>query len=262
MHPDAQTPLQNRHPSAEPRAQLNLLSRGQRNILMLVFTLGLVGIIAAAIAAIIRWNFAFSHYGPAVVWYWTTPAIVLALVFFIITIAAGVAWSVRRTHFALVNAAGLTLQLGRRRRHYPWESLCDLRLSVVRYGLSWGQWGIRTSALLITEHGNRLRFRGSMAEMDPFTNTIKSYLYPIRLHDYRRALESQEPIDFGPLRCSPDGLTYRRQLYRWGSVVSARLEAGRITLTINQDGKAKVFHIPAGRIPNPDLCAQLLENIQ
>jgi len=262
MHPDSQTPLQDEAPNTEARAQLKLLSRGQRNILLLVFSLGLVGTIAAIIAAIIRWNFAFSHYGPAVVWYWTTPAIIIGLVLLFITIAAMMAWSVQRNHIAFANSAGITLQLGRRRQHFPWESLCDLKLSVVRYGLSWGQWGIRTSALVITESGKRLRFRGSIEELEPFTNTIKSYLYPIRLREYRRALQSQKVIVFGPLRCSPDGLTYRRQHYPWDTVASARLEAGRITLTINQEGKPKVIHIDAGRIPNPDLCAQLLENIQ
>lgn len=262
MQPDSRMTFQEENPTATTQAQLRLLSRVQRIVLLLVFSFGLVGTVAAIIAAILRWNFAFSHYGPAVVWHWTQPAIIVGLAMLLITIAALMAWSIQRNHTAFANAAGLTLQLGRRRQHFPWESLCDLRLSAVRYGLTWGQWGTRTSAMLITKRGKRLRFRSSMAELDIFTNTIKSYLYPLRLREYRRALQAQETIDFGPLRFCPEGLTYRRRRYSWDSIKSAQLEAGRIILSIQHEGKPKTIRIAAGRIPNPDLCTQLLERIQ
>ena len=249
-------------PNPAAQAQLQMLSRGERLFLWSIFWLGLTLSVSAIIVAAIRWNFALSRFGPAVVWHWSMTAILTAAISFLIAIAALAIWAIRRNHTAYAHAAGLTLQLGQRRRHYPWESLRDLKLSVVRYGPAWGQWGIRTSAMLITNRNKRLRFRGSMAELDIFTNTIKRYLYPLRLRAYRQALESQQTIRFGPLQCSPEGLLYRRQRFPWDTVTSANLEAGRLTLSIQKTGKTKKIRIAAGRLPNPDLCAQLIENVE
>jgi hypothetical protein len=253
---------QGENPNPAPEAHLRLLSRGQRIVLWLVVALGLAGSMAAFIVAIIRWNFAFSHFGPAVVWHWARPALIAGLILFIIAIIVLMFWSFRRDHRVFTSAAGLTYHLGRRRKHYPWESLRDLKISVVRYGPSWGTWGLRTSVVVMTDRDKRLRFRGPMAELDVFTTAVKSYLYPLQLRNYRRALQSQETIHFGPLRCTPEGLMYKRRLYPWDSVIAAKLESGRLMISIRQAKATKKIHITAGRVPNSDLCAQLIESIE
>ena len=115
---------------------------------------------------------------------------------------------------------------------------------------------------MTSDQGKRLRFRGPFTTLDNFTQAIKKHLYPLRLETYRSALERNETITFGPIRCSPEGLQYRREIHPWKSIASASLQEGRLILVIQGKDGLKTLRIDAGRIPNPDLCAQIIENIE
>jgi hypothetical protein len=254
--------MQAKAPSETPQAQLKLLTRGRSIFLFIVISLGFVGMIAGGIIAAIRWNYAFGHFGPAVVWRWAAPGLILGLISFLIALGAFILFRVRRGHIAFAHAGGLTLHLGRGRHDFPWETLQDLRLSVVRYGFPWWQWGSQSTALITTQQGKTLRLRGPLAELERFTGIVKHYLYPLRLDVYRKALASRQTIDFGSLQCTPSGLMYRRKLYSWDTIQSAQLGAGRLRLAIKKDGKTRSLSIPVSTISNPDLCAQVIMNIE
>lgn len=181
---------------------------------------------------------------------------------FLIAVFALMIWAVRQREFAFVHGGGLTLQRGRSRHDYSWEHLGDLKLSVIRYGLSWWVWGQRAHASITTDQGKHLHFRASMADMDPFAHAIKHYLYPLRLNEYRQRLKSKQTLQLGPIRCSPEGLVYRRKTYSWDSVESVHLDAGQLIIKTRQVDKMRTIRIATGRIPNPDLCAQFLGSIE
>jgi hypothetical protein len=262
MIPGIRVPPRESKASDTPQAQILLLSHASRIILWILVILGLLGTGVAFTIAFLRWNFAFSHYGPAVVWQWAAPALIAGALFSLVWLAALLYWAIQRHHFAWVHAEGVTLQRGRRRAHFPWEKLVDLNLSVVQYGLPFWKWGSHSSASLSTQNGNLLRFQGRMRELDTFTNAIKHYLYPQRLREYRQMLEGKETINFGPLKCSSDGLTFRKKQYTWDKVISANLDSGRLIISIENDKGNATIQIPAKKISNPDLCAQLIKNIE
>jgi hypothetical protein len=262
MHPESGITMQTKAPVEMPQAQLKLLTRGQSIALFIAISLGFVGMIAGIIIAVIRWNYALSHFGPAVVWHWAAPGLLLGLISFLIAFGAFILLCVRRKHMVFAHAGGITLQLGRGRRNFPWETLQDLKLSVIRYGFPWWQWGSQSTALVTTQEGKTLQLRGPLSELERFTSIVKHYLYPLRLDVYRKALASRQTIDFGSLQCTPSGLMYRRKLYSWDTIQSAQLEAGRLRLAITKDGKIRSLSIPASTISNPDLCAQVITNME
>jgi hypothetical protein len=245
-----------------PQAQLKLLTRGQRIILSILISLGFVGMIAGAIIAVIRWIFAFSHFGPAVVRRWAMPGLIMILISFLIALAAFILLRMRSRRVVLAHADGITLQFGRRGHNFPWETLQDLKLSVIHYGFPWWQWGSQSTALVTTREGKTLRMRGPMGELERFTSVVKHYLYPLRLDAYRQALASRQTIDFGSLRCTSSGLMYRKKLYAWDTIKSAQLEGGHLRITMIKDGNTKSLSIPVSKISNPDLCAQVITNIE
>ncbi len=247
---------------SDPRASLPLLSPRSRRLLWTSFALGLVGMLTGLVIALVRWNFAYSHYGPAVVWQWAATPSYAALLCAIVSFVALFNFLRRRQQVAVAHLEGLTLQLRRKRVHYPWQQLCDLSLNVVHYGLPFWKWSSQFTATLSTNSNQKLTFRGSAQALDAFSNTIKHYLYPLRLQDYRQTLERDETIAFGPLQCAKDGLTYRNELYRWDSVRAASLQSGQLVISVQSATGPKSVRIPAKRIPNPDLCAQLINRIE
>ena len=135
-------------------------------------------------------------------------------------------------------------------------------MSVVQYGLPFWKWGSRSSASLSTQDGKLLRFQGRIRDLNAFTNTIKHYLYPYRLREYRQMLEGKETINFGPLKCSADSLTFGKKRYTWDQVLSAKLDSGRLIISIKNGKGKETIRISAKKISNPDLCAQLIKNIE
>jgi hypothetical protein len=245
-----------------PQASLPLLTKRSRRRLILTFFLGSLLAVGTLIIAVFRWNFAFSHYGPVAVWNWAGPFLILSATLFLIGIIALVFWQVRRFDQAIANPSGLTILRGRKGRTFPWERFTDLRIDIVRYGFSWWTWG-NSSSITVSSHEDRqLRFRGSPDDLEKFTKVVKEYLYPLRIADYREQMNSQQVIDFGALQCSPQGLTHRKQLFEWDSLQGTRLEAGQLILTVKRGESNKTIRIQTKFLSNPDLCAQIISNIE
>lgn len=262
MSIDAARSTPNVQANTAPQAQLPLLSWGARGLIWTIFTLGILGGVFSWVLAFIRWNFAYSHFGPGVVWQWAAPALIAGLISFVISVGCLILWIIRRDHRASAEVSGLILQRGQRTKTYPWEWLRDLRLTVVQYGFPFWKWGAHSTAELSTREGELLRFRGRLEELEIFTNAIKYHLYPLRLREYRRALLSKEEIPFGPLRCSTQGIKLGKNLYTWDQIHAVDLNAGYLRITISKSEGEQSLRIPSHKIPNPDLCAQLLNNIE
>lgn len=262
MIPGTRVPPREGETAETPQARIMLLSHASRILLWIFIFSGLLGTGTAITIAILRWNFAFSHYGPAVVWQWSGPALIAGMLSSLVWFAALLIWGIQRHHFAWVHVEGVTLERGKRRAHFPWEHLVDLKMSVVQYGLPFWKWGSRSSASLSTQDGKLLRFQGRIRDLNAFTNTIKHYLYPYRLREYRQMLEGKETINFGPLKCSADSLTFGKKRYTWDKVLSAKLDSGRLIISIKNGKGKETIRISAKKISNPDLCAQLIKNIE
>jgi hypothetical protein len=243
-------------------ASLPLLSKRSRRILIMIFILASILAFVTILIAIIRWNFAYSHYGPAVVWQWSGLFLILSAVLLSIGIVALLSWQLRRSNRAIANPEGITLLRRGRGKTIPWTNFSDLRIAIVSYGFSWWTWGTQSTISVSTLDNRNLRFRGSAGDLEHFTRMIKHFLYPLRLTEYRERMNSQQVIDFGALQFSPQGLIYRKQRIHWDSILDSQLDAGLLILRIKQGDSIKFIRIPIKNLSNPDLCAQLISNIE
>jgi hypothetical protein len=187
-----------------------------------VTALGLSGAVAAFTWAIFRWFFAYHHFGPAVVGRWTTPALLLSLV------------------LAAIGAIGLILYLSAR-----------------SYRVTTNEVGV-----LITKRNHTVSIPWEEIEFVRSSSTVKANLYPRYLTRYRQHLNQGQSIDFGPVQLTPNGIVFGRKECHWSALEGVSLARGRLTITVNTGPRMKSYSIPARKIPNSDLCAQLIQNIE
>jgi hypothetical protein len=254
-------------PHLTPVSELGLQT-GQhrlRPLLRLAYpVLGLTGLLATlalwALAAW-RWFFAYSTYGPALVWRVTLPLALLSL----ITLTLGLVGVLARIRLAPLVVTtyerGLTVRRGRRGKLIRWELVRYLRTAAVRYGFSGMNWGRRASITLALDSGEKFRFTTALTDIDGLIATVKGNVYPRLLDDYTREFNQGQPLGFGPLLLSTQGVQRGRKRLEWVNLGRASLENGRLVLTPRSGADGSKIRIEAGRIPNVDLCLQFIQQL-
>ncbi|MFP3853580.1 MAG: DUF6585 family protein, partial [Anaerolineales bacterium] len=167
------------------------------------------------------------------------------------------AWRSRNLSASLF-PSGLVLRRGRKVREIPWQEIASLRL----HG-SWGSLPLLESGSprvleIRTQQGHEIRLTRELEEFEKLVESIKAKVYP-RMH---RALASSfnqgQSLGFGPLTLAPAGLKYRGETTRWAQISSAYLRAGKVIIS-RTDGEK--IRLPASKIPNADLCLQMMESV-
>ena len=233
-----------------------------RRTYLAVTMLGFIGAIAAFAYAIYRWYFAYHHFGPAVVGRWTTPALILALVLAAIGAIGLILYMSARRYRVITNETSLQI---RKRNHavsIPWEEIEFVRSSSIRYGVAKFEWGNRSTLWVHTSNGQVFRFVNNLMDFNSLAETIKANLYPRYLTRYRQDLNQGQSIDFGPIQLTPNGIVFGRKECHWSALEGVSLARGRLTITMKDGKQMKSYSIPARKIPNSDLCAQLIQNIE
>jgi Family of unknown function (DUF6585) len=254
-------------PSPTPVSVLGLQT-GQyrlRRILRLVYpALALFNLLATLALwglAAWRWFFAYSTYGPALVWRVTFPLVIIS----VITLAVGLigVFAYIRLGSLVVTTfeKGMTVRHGRHGKLIRWGHVRHLRTAAVRYGFAGMSWGRRASITLTLDSGEKFRFTTALGDIGNLIATIKSNVYPRLLDEYTQEFNQGHPLSFGPLTLSPEGIQQGRGRLEWVNLGRASLENGRLVLTPRPGTEGSRIRIEARRIPNVDLCLQFIQHL-
>ena len=233
-----------------------------RRSYLAVTMLGLIGAIAALAYAIYRRYFAYHHFGPAVVSRWTIPSLILSLVLAAIGAIGLLLYLSARSYRVLTDETSLQIKKRNHVISIPWEDIEFVRSSSIRYGVAKLEWGNRSTLWVHTSSGQVFRFVNNLMDFNNLAEAVKANLYPRYLARYRQDLNQGQSIDFGPIQLTPNGIVFGRKECQWSALEDVSLARGRLTITVNEDQRMKSYSIPARKIPNSDLCAQLIQNIE
>ncbi|MCK5053073.1 MAG: hypothetical protein KAR65_02270 [Anaerolineales bacterium] len=235
---------------------------GLRRTYLAATLLGFTGGVAAFAWSIFRGYFAYLHFGPAVVGRWTTPSLILSLVIALIGAIGLILYLSARNYRVITN--DICVQVWKRKLavSIPWEEIEFVRSSSIRYGVAIFEWGNRSTLWIHNSSGQVFRFANNLMDFNNFADTVKAKLYPGYLARYRQDLNQGQSIDFGPIQLTPNGIVFGRKECHWSALEGVSLARGRLTITVNAGKRMKSYSLPARRIPNSDLCAQLIQNIE
>lgn len=232
------------------------IRRNQRmvNLVLAASGLGIGGTFLAI--GITRWNFALSNYGPAVVWRWSGVWVVAGALLLVLG-AFGGAWLLRWHRLSVVvHDGGLRIKRGRRTRELLWSEIESVQVAGVRYRVIWGS---RSILKIRTSDDRSIRLTDTLAGLNQLTATVKRNVYPRLLSQYTRYLKDGQPVPFGPLVISPEGVARGQRKLTWPEVSGAELLDGRITITPSKD-RGGPLRVDARKVPNPEICLQLVQH--
>lgn len=255
-----------RRPSATPGpagfGALVREHRPRRERMIQLYVLAGLTFFAFAVAIALgfwRWYFAYANYGPAVVWRWASPAWAAGAALFALGAVQtfrAIQVSRRKLH---LYAGGIVWQVGRRARALAWADVAQIYTSIVRYGLFGFVWGSRLRVTLLPSTGRLIQLTEDLADLDSLLQHIKHSVYPRLLAQSRQAFNAGVALPFGPLTLQRDGILRRGRVIPWRAVRSADLESGRLTITFTEANAPGLIRLPVSRIPNADLCLQLIQ---
>ena len=224
--------------------------------------LGFIGGIAAFAWTIFRWYFAYHLFGPAVVGRWTKPALILSLVIAAIGAIGLILYLGARDYRVITNAEGVQIWKRNRAISIPWEDIEFVRSSSIRYGVMKFEWGNRSTLWIHISNGQIFRFANNLMDFNNLAETVKANLYPGYIGRYRQDLNQGQSIDFGPIQLTPNGIIFGRKECHWSALKGVSLARGHLTISVKDGKRMKSYSIPARKVPNSDLCAQLIQNIE
>jgi hypothetical protein len=221
-------------------------------------------------AAVLAWGFAglrafvaLTEYGPLLVGRWVAGPALAGILLALLGSALGWrAWRTARLRVRL-HAGGLAVVLGRRGRALPWSQILTIWSRAERTGIPGIQGSPRVRLEIEASDGQRVRLSEDLEDFESLAQAIKARVYPDLLAAYTRAFNDGQPIAFGPIHLTREGLRDgRRGALAWSLIAAARLESGRLKIEADRSGRRTTLSFPAHHIPNVELCAQLIEEIQ
>jgi hypothetical protein len=212
-------------------------------------------------AGVLRWNFAFSNYGPAVVWRWSL-AWLLAGVPLLIAGLFGGLWTVRWGGLRIIlHPRGLRLLRGSREQAVPWDDVLHVYTSGVRYGVLGVIWGSRATLIVETTDRRRVRLSQAIDGLAEIIETVKRNVYPRLLAAYTREYRTGMGLPFGPIWLTARGVQKGRRSLGWGELESARIRDGRIEIRPKPGARRRPIRASAQAVPNVELCLQLVQHL-
>jgi len=238
--------------------------RIRRRMINAYIGLGVLSFLLSGIAilwGIWNWYFAYSHYGPIVVWKWSAGPLWMGLI--LVFLGSGwffAAYHARR-YRVIIHENGIVDNRWINKCKLPWEDIDGIRTSSERYGLPGIVLGNRTIIWVVPKGGKKIRFPNALEELETFVNMIKSQIYQGLLERYRQTLQGGQPLDFGPLKLTTQEIVMSRTKIPWDQVHDVSLERGRLIIRSGVDGSTKT-KIPAKKVLNVDLVVQLIQKME
>ncbi len=222
---------------------------------LLLVALVMIGI------GVYRWYFAFSRYGPAVVWRWSAPALLMGGGLGLLALFSGaLAWR-RRPPTIRVHRRGLSLLRGSSIERVEWRDVRRIHTNAVRYGLPPLPLSREAEITLELLDGRRIRLSHMLEGFLELVETVKRHVYPGLLAEYTAAFNQGRPLAFGPLVLSAQGVQRGKQVLPWSAISQATLNDGHLRVDATPGGRSERIKIPVHQIPNVDLCVQLIQKL-
>jgi hypothetical protein len=197
------------------------------------------------------WYFAMTTYGPAAVQRWTGPWLVAAPLLGI----AGLVCLARVWHLTRVWVEafpdGLRVHRGRKTEWVAWGDVREIRTWPARHGPAFAALEVRLNG------GRRLRLTRSLADLGGLVQHVKRGAYPLLQDGYRTRFNRGEPLAFGKLQLTPEGVQAGKKAIQWSHVQAVDVQGGRLTITAREPSGTRL-RIPAARVPNVDVCVQII----
>lgn len=206
-------------------------------------------------------TFALGHYGQAAIPRWTSVWVWSAALLGLAAGAALLRVLALRKEWVRVYPSGLAVRGARGVVFVPWDQIRELEVRRVRYGLP-----VLTSkqeAALVLRFGGRgqARLTHALDGFDSVLQQVKQAIYPRLLEEYTQTFNAGGELAFGPLRLSGAGISARRTTIPWKELDAVSLERGVMRITQNRNGRRPTIAFPSSRIPNIDLCIQLIQQV-
>jgi hypothetical protein len=245
-----------------PIEQVHRVRRNIRRNRLIVSVALLAAASLAWVAAAGRGYLALTRYGPLLVGRWTTAPVVAAFVLTLLGAWFGFhAWRAARYRVRL-HEGGVAVLRGRRGQGLSWDRIRALWSRAVRTGLPGLPGRLHLRLDLESTDGRRLRLDDSLEDFAALAQSVKSHVYPALLEGFTRDFNAGQVLAFGPLQVSRSGLTDgRRKSHSWDTIKGIEVAGGRLIIRTDREGKPVEASYPADRIPNVELCAQLLQEI-
>jgi len=229
-----------------------------------------IGMVGAAGVGVVRWYLAFSHFGPALVWRWSSPAFLIAAGLGIAgMVAILTAWRLRGVSVR-VHQNGLMVLRGRRGTWIPWNRILSVQTSLIRYGPP-GFARRREAGLVLRYHkpgsGNpapkpgwrSIRLTHALDGIENLGAAVKERVYPLLLEASSESFNRGIPLVFGKLHLTTQGLQVRKRLLPWTALGEISLARGELVIRPAAARGGPTFRIAAHRVPNVELCVQLIQ---
>ena len=232
----------------------------RRHAFLAVLTLLLIA--GASGWVLYSWYVASIYYGPAAVWNWTrlpllTTALLIPVFFYFLVRWNNLSRILVRTH-----SRGLLIIRGRKQVKIPWNAVAELYTEAKRYGFSSLVWKHRNRIRLVTGHsGKQIKIPGDLENLDHLVHEIKSRIYPELGSAIDQRLFSGQTVSFGPIQISSQSLQTERTSLNWENLKSVELENGTLKITFTTPKRIREIRIQTARIPNLDLCYQLIRRM-
>jgi hypothetical protein len=232
-----------------------------RGLWLTLAAAGWLGAALAAAAALWSWYDAYARYGPAAssgaARSWLLPAAGLAALGVLGLLGA----RSPSGRMVRVYEHGLIIAHRSRAQVVRWPQIRQVYTRSVRYGLPSLPFGSQSSLRLIMDDGQSLAFTQAMDELDGLAQSIKRAVYPALLEVYRQAFNAHQPVEFGRLTLTEEGLRRGRATIPWPDVGTARLENGVLEVCPRAGIRGACIRARAAGIPNVDLCLQLIRHL-
>jgi len=239
-------------PGRAPESAIYHARTGEVNALLAVAIVTLGCALAALGFGVWAWYFAMSAYGPAAVARWTGPWLVAAPPLGI----AGVicllrTWRLTRLWVEAL-PEGLRVHRGHKADWIAWTDVREIRTQPSRRaGEAFAVLEVRLNG------GRRLRLTRSLAGLESLVRHVKRGAYPLLQECYRAKFNRGEPLDFGPLQLTTDGVQASRKTIQWGHVQAVEVRGGRLAITADEPAGARL-RVAAASVPNVDVCVQII----
>jgi hypothetical protein len=242
----------------------NLQTYQIRDIVILRFIvlsiLGFLGLLVIFLIGFSRWKYALTNFGPAVIWRWISPTLWIGIGFGLLGIVALVLLLRVGRQEIQISPESFTWRKGRKLQVYPWKAIQGVYVTSVSYGILDFAWARKTEIVLEMEEGKHLSINQTFENIEKLLENIKRHVYPIMFERLKNNFQQGEPLSFGPLLLTSQGVLNGRKPLRWQDIGKISLEQGSLRFQPVEGSEGPKFTIPVHKIPNFELCLQLLHH--